>query len=274
MKIIGENIRETVSKEIGNTVYYTNADGDRVPVVFNAKDGSLQEVRTTTSKRLASQHANKATYNASTNNTPRLWIRAGQGMDIDSGEVLVWHDSTSDANHLTSVSPRPKEEGRGVRFDGSGEFFSLTTELTLTEFTVVLAVVPNGLNKQYFMGDANSVDSFLGIGHSAGYDYAFGFDTGVSYQSQGDVLNDRQLQVISYRRDLSDNLTVRHNAVEQYSAVGTGQILKINQIARRHTQSPSFWGEMYEVLIYHTALSDAELANVEDGVIKRNGVSV
>lgn len=273
MKIVGENIRETVIKERGQTVYYTNAAGDRVPVMFNDVDGSLKEVVKTTSKRLSSQRSNVTTYNPETSYTPRLWIKRGYGLDTDSGEILVWHDVAENANHLTTASPRPKETRGYAELWGEGDFFSLTQELELTTFTVVVAIRPNGVSKQYITGDSASRDSFLGLGHSAGNEYALGFDTGVVYQGSG-TLNDRELQVISFRRDASDDIVVRRNKTEEVSVSGTGEIMTINQIGRRYTDSPTLVADIHEILIYHESLTDSELSGVEDGVMKRNGIDV
>ena len=201
---------------------------------------------------------------------------SGGSLVAADGAVARWQDKSSNAIHATQSTSgsRPvrkanAQNGLGViRLDGSDDYLEIAPTNLATNFTMFWAFKPNTASYTLLATTTGGGARFMVIGTSLYNDY---------YGSGAVTINTTATTgtgiLRTYRRS-SGTLQSWLNGVSQ-GTVGFGSTLSGHtQIGRIHDQSTyNLSGDMYEVLIYNAALTDADKAAVESYLQTKWGIS-
>jgi chitobiase/beta-hexosaminidase-like protein len=215
------------------------------------------------------------TFLASSSFTPasvaglKLWVRADAGVAGNAGaRTDRWADQSGLANDLvqTEVISRPlvvPSVGAGLpalRFDGSDDWLGFTTRITnaRTVFWVVREDPATPASYRYLLGDTNGFPWSSGASHelwSGSYTHA-------SVRAGQTRVNGTLVNGIT---------TDRPTALAVISVVTTGDVPAANFAG---SASYRWWGDLAELVVYGTALSDADRRAVEEYLAARYGIAL
>lgn len=200
----------------------------------------------------------------------------GGSLVAADGAVARWQDKSGNARHATQAESanRPLRKaairnGRdGLAFDGTDDFFEISSAQNLDgDFTLFFALRPTGSQYALLAGTSYNTGRFLLIG--------------------GTLYNDRYgASALALPTSATINQSIRRSYSRasgtlrcwlDSSLQGSGSFSAAGnhtQIGKIHDQSTFFLaGELHEIIIYNTALSDTDRAAVENYLIGKWGIS-
>jgi hypothetical protein len=202
----------------------------------------------------------------------KLWVRADAGTAGSAAmRVDRWSDQSSQANDLTQsdlfkrplVLPNAAAGLPALSFDGSNDWLGFTTRLTniRTVFWVVResAISTNGYRN--LLGDTSNYDFHSDATHKI-------WDPGYSSASI------RNGQTRLNGAIVNGTTTSRPTSMSLISLVTTGPVSASSFSNDRGTPGRHWWGELAELVIYDTALSDADRRAVEEYLAARYGITL
>jgi ferric-dicitrate binding protein FerR (iron transport regulator) len=215
----------------------------------------------------------------------QLWLRADQGVKLNGAGVALWNDfspagSNSAGQDKPGAQPTLLPNAHGtrpaLRFDGSDDFLQLPDgfgdfRAGLTAF-VVVRPAPGGAWSRFIDLDVGPACENIVFGRKDSAD-KLGFWVYTNSQTKGKVEAPGAVlanEVQSFCAVLmpGGRVTLYRNG----TAVATGETStpknssrKPNSLGKSNSGGgdPLFKGEMYEILLYNRALSEAERAYVE-----------
>ena len=274
MKVIGENIKEVPVKESGDAVYYTNSDGDLAKVVFTNKDSKIKDVTLVAPKRLKTQRLNKATYNPKRKAGLQLWAKKDYEIPATGAKIDRWGDLSGNVNDLVGTSHEPTAIYGYANFSGIDQYLTLTTPLSLSEFTICFAVNSNPLKSNDLVGKTTDANSFISTSYISTRGVTVSLASGEIYSTSGGEVPIKKDCLITVIKNASNELYVRVNGIQVHNETATATALQIDEIGRLFTNTETFIGNMYEIAIYNAALTGDDLSAVELGMISRNRITV
>jgi hypothetical protein len=214
----------------------------------------------------------------------QLWLKADAGTRLNGTAVSAWVDQSSAGN--TAVQDRPAAQplwvpnavgGRpAVRFDGVDDFFSLPDgfsdfRLGLTAFVVARPAAGGAWSRFIDLDIGPACDNIVfgrkDTPDKLGFWVYANSQTKGKVEAAGAVIPD-QVQTFAARLDLNGRVTLYKNG----TALATGDTTvpksttrKPNGIAKSNSGGgdPTFKGDLFEILLYNRALTEAERAYVE-----------
>ena len=264
---------EASSKKQGANIVVNNVAGDVSPLMFT-HNGELLNVCLTHKDRVLSQKSNDKTYSPITSTNLKLLVRRGSGITETSFKFEQWDDLSRQNNHLTSVVPNPQVPHGYAVFDGAGQYFSTTTALSMSEFTICVALRNDRAKLGSIVGMTTDADSFIATSYGSGRDITLSLDSGEVYSSSGGDIPTGRDCLITVAKSTSNDVYMRVNGVQVHTELATATALQIDEIARQSTNADTFKGNMYELAIYDRHIGGEELDRIELGMISRNRITV
>jgi hypothetical protein len=214
----------------------------------------------------------------------QMWLRADQGVKTNGPTVAAWLDQSPAAN--SAVQDKPSAQpmfvasalaGRpAIRFDGVDDFFSLPDGFSdfragLTAF-VVVRPAPGGAWSRFIDLDVGPACENIVFGRKDAAD-KLGFWVYTNSLTKGKVeapgaVVANEVQSFCALLAPGGKVTLFRNG----AGVGTGEtsmpkstLRKPNTLAKSNSGGgdPFFKGELFEILLYNRALSEAERTYVE-----------
>ena len=209
----------------------------------------------------------------------QLWLAGSTSIieDSDGTGVVQWTDQSSNSNHATQPeandSFQPVLDGGGVSFDGSNDFLTLGSEVSLNQFHIFLVLALDSHSTDTIFGEADAGD-FLRFGQG-------GLNNSIRLQAQSEQINftsftpvistdgTKQLFDISRAAGTTNNCTLTVNGSEHGTASSSNTSanqFEIDALGVRNTanrQHPAE-GIIYEIIIYNSAISSADAASVRN----------
>jgi hypothetical protein len=230
---------------VDGTVSFGNSDPDENPYSF----------------AIAARHFNPLSVAGC-----ELWLDAadtdGDGVAESGGSLASWVDKSGQANHATqpTSSKQPQQVANQlngnpvVRFDGSDDMMSFPE---LSDIRTVFWVVEE---------DAGTSDTRFLLGHSSSYEFHRGLDS-----SPSTIWNSTYASSsIKNGTTRLDGNVVNGTTTEwpqgdyhRLSLVTTGNV-HANQLTQDRNYGRSWDGGIAELIVYNTALSDADRLAVAD----------
>jgi hypothetical protein len=201
---------------------------------------------------------------------------SGGSLVAADGAVARWQDKSGNAIHATQSTSgsRPlrkiaSQNGRDVvRLDGSNDYLEISPTDLATNFTMLWAFRPNTANYTLLATTTSGGARFLIIGTTLYNDY---YGSGAATIATTGTTGTGILR--TYRRS-SGTLQCWLGTVSQGSVGFANTLSGHTQIGRIHDQSTyNMSGDIYEVLIYNSALSDADLATAQSYLTAKWGLS-
>jgi hypothetical protein len=189
-----------------------------------------------------------------------LWVKADDGVIVESGLVSKWTDHSGRANHLVqnTLNQRPTTVASAfnglpvVRFDGNSDFLPFTNRLTniRTVFWVVKEDSAATSNYRFLLGDGTARHFHGGYGAPGPIWFT---STSPAVLDGLTVLNGVPVNGLTTNRPrtmsiLSVTTTAATTANWFGSDAGTGSF---------------WWGDLAEMIIYERPLDDSERVQVE-----------
>jgi ferric-dicitrate binding protein FerR (iron transport regulator) len=212
----------------------------------------------------------------------QLWLKADTGVKLNGSAAAAWQDQSPAGN--SAVQDRPGAQpllianalgGRpALRFDGLDDYLALPDgfsdfRLGLTAFVVVRPSAGGAWTRFLDLDIGPACDNIV-FGRKESPDklafwvYANSQTKG-KVEAPGAIVPD-QLQTFAARLDLNGHVTLYRNG----AALATGDTTvpkstprKPNGIAKSNSGDPFFKGDLFELLLYNRALTEAERAYVE-----------
>jgi hypothetical protein len=201
----------------------------------------------------------------------KLWLRADADAGTAGDSVAQWTDQSGQANHLTqsTLGARPQlvpsPTGLPVlRFDGVNDGFLFTTRIsTIRTVFWVLRETPGAAGDSYrsLLGDSSSYH-FIGGAQRQIWDagYASSYIRNGQTRVNGTVVN--------------GTTTNKPTSLSVVSLVTTGAV-QANLFTQDQGIAARGWlGDIAEVLIYDTALSDTDRQAIEQYLATRHGITL
>lgn len=218
-----------------------------------------------------------ATYLSTATFTPasltglKLWVRADAGTGETGLRSSPWTDQSGIANDLTQgwvgkqplLVPGVVNGLPAFRFDGSDDWMSFATRLTgiRTVFWVVRENTAATPGYRMLLGDSQTTYDFLGGSARQIWD--------ASYTSAS--IRNGQTRVNGVV--VNGTTTNRPTTMSIVSLVTTGPVIA-NSFAADRVYGRHWWGDLAELVVYDTALSDADRRAVEQYLAARYGIAV
>jgi hypothetical protein len=216
----------------------------------------------------------------------QLWLDASSSetlYDATSGGSLVaadgavarWQDKSGSAIHATQATsgsrPLRKTNAQNgldvVRMDGSNDYLEIPSTDLATNFTMFWAFRPNTVNYTLLATTTGGGARFLVIGTTLYNDY---YGSGAATIATTGTTGTGILR--TYRRS-SGTLQSWLGGVSQGTVSFGNTLSGHTQIGRIHDQSTyNLSGDMYEVLIYNSALSDTDCSTVQSYLTAKWGL--
>ena len=211
----------------------------------------------------------------------QLWLKHDTGITLNGSDVERWDDQSDNGNHAnqTIASRRPRLDGsKNIVFDGVDDRFDLSVFSvdTFTIATVINPLEPTPSNESVLGASAND---FLRVHQGGQTDRVFMKANGVSMDQdtlQSNLPTGTFLLVVTRATGNTDNCKVRVNGVDitdtKNDDFDDRQSLDIRAIATSGGGLNPFDGYINEVAVYDSALTGADLSNVEANIMSRNGL--
>lgn len=253
----------------------------------NSWSGAISDVRSYASALTQSQVSSNLS--ASTSIFPtsdvlpvlsglKLWLKADEITGTADGAPLAhWNDSSGLGNHATQTQvampdQRPQYSSSAgpngkalVRFDGTDDFFNLTTALNTEPITmfVVTKMADNGNNRGGWLGNATAF-----FGFSNDNDRYFAVDgAGAFFPSPAPQVFATVTYLMSTAVGSDDK--VYENGILKGNVTGAwgGTVNAVGKLNGRY-----FWGDIAEMILYDSAISDAQRVQVEAYLNAKYGI--
>jgi len=211
-----------------------------------------------------------------------LWLKADAGIVSDAnGSVSQWNDQSAKANHAkqTNASLMPVVQADAinnkpsVHFDGINDYFSLlSTGINAADMTIFIV-------SKFAEAKASNINALLTQKTNTGVRYSLfaPANTGNQLQLNSYPPDEKPLQSISYGTDFyritrvvgkADSSFIYTNSqlsgkAKTKTQSGTDQTLVLGGY---FTNTPAFGfsGEIAEVIVFDTALSDSNIDSIEN----------
>ena len=214
--------------------------------------------------------------------SPALWLDASDATTLydatvggnfvaADGTVARWEDKSGNARHATqtTLANRPLrktaiQNGKdAVRFDGSNDWM-LNSEFVGTSNITIFAVVKANSKPCVFIDSNSAVQHALYRGGNTDLNDKFAFGAG-GVSTEASISDSINVVLLTVIRN-SNISTIRKNGIDGLSAnVGTNILsgYRIGDIRAQVVNGYQLNGDIFEILIFPTALSNAERQSVE-----------
>ncbi len=208
----------------------------------------------------------------------QVWLKNDTDITFDSNGVSQWQDQTSNNNHAVQSRDgnKPLYNAGRVVFDGSDDTMTLTTQINLGAFTIIMALNPD---------EAGTLSNDAPLGR-AGNDvikmYRAADDERIGIKANGvaseinpmsSAFPTAQFLLTCTRNASSGLFTTRING----SAVGSvattiTNLFDVTQIGSGDISNTQYSGNINEVAIFNVELTGSDLTNAEADITSRNGI--
>ena len=214
--------------------------------------------------------------------SPALWLDAsdaltlydattGGSLVLADGVVARWEDKSGNARHATqaTLANRPLrkvsiQNGKdAIRFDGFNDWM-LNSGFVGTSNITIFAVVKANSKPCVFIDSNSAVQHALYRGGNTDLNNKFAFGAG-SVSTEASISDSINVVLLTVIRN-SNISTIRKNGIDGLSAnVGTNILsgYRIGDIRAQVVNGYQLNGDIFEILIFPTALSNAERQSVE-----------
>ena len=211
----------------------------------------------------------------------QLWLKNATGITESGNAISQWADQSGNDNHANqTVSGRkPALSGKNIVFDGTDDRFDLTSEFGVDTFTIATIINPleSTPSNESILG--KGANDFLRVHQGSQTDRVFMKANGVTMDQaslQSQLPTGAFLLVVTRASGSTDNCKVRVNGVDISEAArdnsDSTDRLDILTIATSGGGLNPFDGYINEVVVFNSALTGADLANVEADIMDRNGL--
>lgn len=211
----------------------------------------------------------------------RLWLKNDTGITEAGGAISLWRDQSSQGNDAAQTigSRRPVLSGRNIVFDGTDDRLDLTSEFGVDEFTIAVIINPleSTPSNESILGKGGN--DFLRVHQGGQLDRVYMKANGTTMDQatlQSDLPTGTFLLVVTRATGTTNNCKVRVNGVDISEAArdnfDSTERLDILTIATSGGGLNPFDGYINEVVVFSSALTGTDLANVEADIMDRNGL--
>lgn len=209
----------------------------------------------------------------------QLWLQNGVGITSSSDPAAIdtWADSSgngNDASHFADQYRPLLEDGGGDWFgDADGDSLSLSSSITVNQFHVFMAVAADAhASNSLLVGNSSTDFLRIGQGNSATLHRLKAnntFTTPAQWSATTSIATDGTKQLLEYEAGsgTTNNCFLRINGTLE-STISFDTSTNAFDIAfvgaANASGTTSFNGNIYEVLVYNSALSADDAANVRN----------
>ena len=208
----------------------------------------------------------------------QVWLQNSVGV-----APAQWDDSSGLGNHAiqTTVGDQGTVEDGGIAFTGGNMDF--TSTISLTSFTIFMAIEPDDAAAHSLIGSANGVD-FIRINQNANNEFRsnrtgltsliVSHSTDFTYGGAGSGV---ERFVMMFRQEADNTIDIGVNAdIDSYAlADSSSNAITFNQIASQSAgKGNPFPGTIYEVAIYDSNLSADDATLVMENIASRTGITL
>ena len=211
----------------------------------------------------------------------QLWLKNDTGITEAGGAISLWRDQSPQGNDAAQTvgSRKPRLVGKDIEFDGTDDRLDLRNELVVDEFTIAVIINPleSTPSNESILG--KDTDNFLRVHQGGQLDRVYMKASGTSMDQarlQSDLPTGTFLLVVTRATGVLDNCKVRVDGVDISETArdnfDSTRRLYINTIATSGGGLNPFDGYINEVVVFDSALTGTDLANVEADIMDRNGL--
>lgn len=188
------------------------------------------------------------------------WYIGDTGVITSSGAVDTWQDQSGNANHLTQTNNttfRPTHNTDRLTFDGSNDFMTATTTFTIGH--VFIVATPSGTQsygsllsttaKHILIRDASTNNMYQSV---------------VSLFGTPTTLNNMRVNEATS--------SVLGTTKKQFNTKGTAVTAQRLMVGKDINGGSAASGDIYEILVYSSSLSDTDRNTVEDYLQAKYGL--
>ena len=206
----------------------------------------------------------------------QVWLKNNTSITFDGTGVSQWQDQTSNNNHALQSRDdnKPAYSSGKVVFDGSNDTMTLTTQINLGAFTIVIAMNPD---------EAGTLANDAPLGR-AGNDiikmYRASDDERIGIKANG-VASEITMSsafpttqfLLTCIRNAAGLFIVRINGT-QVGSVSTDvtDLFDVTQIGSGDISNTQFSGNLNEFAIFNVELTGSNLTEAEADIKTRNGI--
>lgn len=219
----------------------------------------------------------------------KLWLKYNTGITQSSGDVMGWMDQSGNINAAvqTTASRQPEYDSGDIRFNISGDNdhrLDLTSDIALGQFTIIASLEVSHRETIGLMGSVS--DNCLRF-HQGGDVDRISLLLPDTTDEDADMLNlttdipFRTKFIFTMIRSAGpdDNVVVRFDGSD-VTDTNSGRndsnpanIFTVNDIGTAAGNFANWRGEINEVAIFNTAITDTTLlASIENDISTRSGV--
>jgi len=226
----------------------------------------------------------KSAFDITTVSNLEVWLKNGGTQTLNSGNISQWNDESGNNNHAvqTTASFQPQADGGGALLDGSDDRFDLTSSLSLERFHLFIVLDLDNLTNQTLIGKSDNSGNFIRITDADGYRHKArnGVETVIFDYTSGKTLSaDTKFMYEVTRTSDSEVEVFRNNGEHLNETPASGSnssapanTFAIDQVFTQRNNSTNINGHVFEIAIFSEALSGADLTNVRNDILTRNGL--
>ena len=207
-----------------------------------------------------------------------VWLKRNTGITQAGTALSAWADQSGNNNDATQSTgtdqPTVSASGR-VTFDGVREVLNLDTQLTLSVFTVIIAMNPDEtvtLENESPLGKGGNdiIKLYRGQDNERIALKANGVQSEINPMSEPFPTSQF---LLTCQRDAAGLFTVRFNGTQVGAASSViTNLYDINQIGSGSIANAQFSGDLNEIAIFSAAISLSDLQKAEADIINRNNI--
>tara|TARA_R100001443_G_scaffold22242_2_gene34424 strand:+ start:4662 stop:5441 length:780 start_codon:yes stop_codon:yes gene_type:complete len=212
--------------------------------------------------------------------------------DSDGDNDITWTSSHTDARTASQTTDlqEPTTTSGYIDFDGSEDNLDLSSQLTLTQFTMFLAIDFGSLSNETVLGKTNDADMFLRFGYQTNA-AKFRFRRGDAATNNVDGVMDESLTTgeinlitircfqtaggsdttlkIELSKISGGEVTTNEIYSEDDSTFDHGDNLALNTIGVQTTNSAAADMKLYEWVVFDANLTSATRRNIQIDILNR-----
>ena len=214
--------------------------------------------------------------------------------DSDGDDDITWTASHTDARtaRQTTDAEEPNLVAGYVHFDGSNDNLDLSSDLTLGEFTMFLAIDFDGLSNETVLGKTDDSQMFMRFGFQ-NLANKFRFRRGNAATNNVDGIMSEDLTIGSVNlititskltAGTSDSTLQIERSTKSGSTITTNQVYEVTDTTFSHTDnlvidtigvqtaaSAPADMKLYEFVVFSAKVPDAIRANIQQDILNRIG---